>query len=393
MSTEEIHTGVAGVRATNRKVHGQITDEGTSSLRRYQRIIVGSSSLWDTFKYELVCWLSAILPGALGLWARPKLYRSIFKHIGRGTLFGGNCVVRHPGKIELGDNVVISDGCILDARGDDNQGIRIGNNVIMGDRAMIRCKNADVNIGKNVGIGANCDICPINHSNIEIHDDVMLGPFVYLGGVQYGHSRLDVAIREQGIESKGGIVIGEGSNIGAFVTVMDGVVIGKGCVVGVGAVVRENLPDYTVATPHQRLVLVPRAAFSERTNGGVESSPQVKQEGRPAHTASPREVDSAADSRVVAAIYRAIDWINGELPPDRQLIKAPQTRLVGSQSVLDSMRLVNLIVAIEREVEDTFGVAVSLADERALSMKASPFRSIQSLAVYIGTLVTEPDDD
>jgi acyl carrier protein len=86
---------------------------------------------------------------------------------------------------------------------------------------------------------------------------------------------------------------------------------------------------------------------------------------------------------IVAAIYRAVDWMNGELPPDRQLIKAPETRLLGSQSILDSLHLVSLIVTIEREVEDAFGVALTLADERALSMKASPFRSIQSLADYI----------
>jgi acyl carrier protein len=92
---------------------------------------------------------------------------------------------------------------------------------------------------------------------------------------------------------------------------------------------------------------------------------------------------------IAAAIYRAVDWINGELPPDRQLIKAPETRLLGSQSVLDSMHLVSLIVAIEREVEDTFGVALTLADERALSMQASPFRSIQSLADYIGILIID----
>jgi acyl carrier protein len=92
---------------------------------------------------------------------------------------------------------------------------------------------------------------------------------------------------------------------------------------------------------------------------------------------------------IVAAIYRAVDWINGELPPDRQLIKAPETRLLGSESVLDSMHLVNLIVTIEREVEDSFGVALTLADERALSMNASPFRSIQSLADYIGILLTD----
>ena len=92
---------------------------------------------------------------------------------------------------------------------------------------------------------------------------------------------------------------------------------------------------------------------------------------------------------IVAAIYRAVDWINGELPPDRQLIKAPETRLLGSQSVLDSMHLVTLIVTIEREVEDAFGVALTLADERALSMNASPFRSIQSLADYIGILIID----
>src|SRR5216117_2107831 len=92
---------------------------------------------------------------------------------------------------------------------------------------------------------------------------------------------------------------------------------------------------------------------------------------------------------ILAAIYRAVDWINGEMPPDRQLIKAPDTRLLGAESLLDSMHLVSLIIAIEREVEDAFGVALTLADERALSMKESPFRSIQSLADYIGILIRD----
>jgi hypothetical protein len=51
------------------------------------------------------------------------------------------------------------------------------------------------------------------------------------------------------------------------------------------------------------------------------------------------------------------------------------------------MHLVSLIVAIEREVEDIFGVTLTLVDERALSMKESPFRSIQSLVDYIGILI------
>ena len=92
---------------------------------------------------------------------------------------------------------------------------------------------------------------------------------------------------------------------------------------------------------------------------------------------------------ILAAIYRAVDWINEELPPDRRLIKAPETRLLGPRSILDSIQLVNLIVTAERELEDAFGVALTLADERALSMKASPFRSIQSLADYITLLMRD----
>ena len=94
-------------------------------------------------------------------------------------------------------------------------------------------------------------------------------------------------------------------------------------------------------------------------------------------------------NNIIGAIYRAVDWINEELPTDRRLVKAPETRLLGSQSVLDSMQLVSLIVQTERELEHAFGVALTLADERALSMKASPFRSIQALADYIALRIVD----
>src|SRR6266480_3850227 len=92
---------------------------------------------------------------------------------------------------------------------------------------------------------------------------------------------------------------------------------------------------------------------------------------------------------ILAATYRAVDCMNAELPPDRQLSKAPDTRLLGSQSVLDSLHLVSLLITIEREIEDTIGVTLTLADERALSMKESPFRTIESLASYIEVLISE----
>src|SRR5438132_8816568 len=92
---------------------------------------------------------------------------------------------------------------------------------------------------------------------------------------------------------------------------------------------------------------------------------------------------------ILAAINRAVNCINAELPPDRQLSKTPDTRLLGPQSVLDSLHLVSLLINIEREIEDTLGVTLTLANERALSMKESPFRTIESLANYIGVLISE----
>lgn len=96
--------------------------------------------------------------------------------------------------------------------------------------------------------------------------------------------------------------------------------------------------------------------------------------------------------RIIEAIYRATRIMNEELGTDKQLVLAPETRLFGSQGVLDSLQLVSLILSIEREIEDDFGTALTLADERAMSQKSSPFKSIGTLAEYIELLLNESDD-
>ena len=48
-------------------------------------------------------------------------------------------------------------------------------------------------------------------------------------------------------------------------------------------------------------------------------------------------------------------------------------------------------VVFEQEVEDQFGIAVPLADEKALSQTRSPYRSIRSLAEYVARVVREAE--
>ena len=66
-----------------------------------------------------------------------------------------------------------------------------------------------------------------------------------------------------------------------------------------------------------------------------------------------------------------------------------ETILFGAGGMLDSMDLVNLIVAIEQSVTDEFSTDITIADARAMSQKSSPFRTIESLATYIEMLVKE----
>jgi acyl carrier protein len=66
-----------------------------------------------------------------------------------------------------------------------------------------------------------------------------------------------------------------------------------------------------------------------------------------------------------------------------------ETYLIGRDAVLDSMGLVTLVVDLEQQVEDEFNAAIVLADERAMSQRNSPFRSIGSLADYICRLIEE----
>jgi acyl carrier protein len=66
---------------------------------------------------------------------------------------------------------------------------------------------------------------------------------------------------------------------------------------------------------------------------------------------------------------------------------APETPLFGPDGLLDSLGLVSFIVAVEQTIEDVYGVAISLADDKAMSQRQSPYRTIGSLAHYTSQLI------
>lgn len=65
------------------------------------------------------------------------------------------------------------------------------------------------------------------------------------------------------------------------------------------------------------------------------------------------------------------------------------TPLFGPQGTLDSLALVMLVTEVERRITEVFRKKIVIADERAMSQRRSPFRSVQSLAEYIQKLISE----
>lgn len=82
-------------------------------------------------------------------------------------------------------------------------------------------------------------------------------------------------------------------------------------------------------------------------------------------------------------VYPVVDEMQGSVIAGARLIKAPETLLLGSDAPLDSIGFVTFVVAVEERIAEATGRAITLADEKALSLSASPFRTLGALADYI----------
>jgi acetyltransferase-like isoleucine patch superfamily enzyme len=226
------------------RIQRELAVAGKSRGAHYRELVIGQKGFWSLLKYELILLLCCDTPGALGLWLRSKLYPRLLKRCGRGVVFGARVTLRHPGKIEIGDNVVIDDNCLLDAKGRDNEGIRLGNDVFLGRNSILSCKNGNIALGDNVNIGFNCEV--FSGSQVTIGRDTLVAAYCYFIGGDHDSDEINRTILQQG-SSSFGIDVGANCWFGAGVKVLDHVAIGAHCIVGAGAVVTKDLPAYAVA--------------------------------------------------------------------------------------------------------------------------------------------------
>jgi acetyltransferase-like isoleucine patch superfamily enzyme len=226
------------------RAQDQLFGAGRSSREKYSALVVGRPGWGALAHYEMVQLLSQHVPGALGLVLRKALYPSLLGACGRNVVFGQQVTIRHPHKVRIGDDVVIDDNCLVDAKGDGNAGITIGSGVFVGRNTILSCKDGDIEIADGANIGFNCEV--FSASRVSIGRDTLLAAYCYVIGGGHEFSDPSVPILAQRRTSSG-VSIGAGAWLGAGAKILDGVVIGDRAIVGAGAVVRETVPEGAIA--------------------------------------------------------------------------------------------------------------------------------------------------
>ena len=88
-----------------------------------------------------------------------------------------------------------------------------------------------------------------------------------------------------------------------------------------------------------------------------------------------------AYDRALALVYDAIDVVNRQLPAANRLSKTPETVIVGPGGALDSLGVINLVLAVE-EKASAGGTHVRLLDEDML-LEQSPLRTVDTISRFL----------
>lgn len=227
-------------------LHSKIFNPKKSPFKRYKEMVIGRRGWGALVWYELNLLLFGLLPGALGLVLRQIFFKSMFKKVGKNVVFGRNMVIRHPHKIIIGDNVIIDDDCTLDAKGEENEGIVIGDMVTIGRFSAIICKDADIQIGSHVNIGSTVKLIVANQGKIIIGNSIDIGSGCHFSAGSYDYSDAEVLPSSRRLATQG-IRVEDLAWIGAGVIILDGVTIGTKSIVAAGAVVTKDVPSHSMA--------------------------------------------------------------------------------------------------------------------------------------------------
>jgi lipopolysaccharide O-acetyltransferase len=161
---------------------------------------------------------------------RDKLFSLLIK--GSFAAFGRHSVIQMPARISGEDRIAIGDGVFVGA----GSWLQV----------LDECEtDVAIEIGPETSIVGGCVLSAAQH--VRLGRGVLLARNVYIADHTHAFEDLDAPVREQGVVKIAAVEIADGAWLGQNVVIGPGVRVGRGSVVGANSVVRESIPDHSVA--------------------------------------------------------------------------------------------------------------------------------------------------
>lgn len=180
---------------------------------------------------------------------RGKIFSVGHSSISNDVFVGKHVKVLEKRKLTIGHKVKIHDRVYIDALTDNDGGVFIGDNVVIGRNTRLESTGGlsfighGVRIGNRTTFGSDCYFGAAG--GIEIGDDVVAGQNIRFHSENHNYGDITKLIKDQGVTHKG-IKVGNNCWIGAGAIFLDGANVGNGCVVAANAVVTKKFPDNVV---------------------------------------------------------------------------------------------------------------------------------------------------
>jgi len=147
--------------------------------------------------------------------------------------------INFPWNVKIGRGANIGK-CLIIATGD---GIEIGSNVSIGYGAVLDALGGHIYIANHSALGPY--VVVYGQGGVKIGSYCMLATQTTLVASNHIYSSVELPIKLQGTKSVG-IDLGDDVWLGANVVVQDGVTLGNGVIVGSSALVRTSFSDYSI---------------------------------------------------------------------------------------------------------------------------------------------------
>ena len=92
------------------------------------------------------------------------------------------------------------------------------------------------------------------------------------------------------------------------------------------------------------------------------------------------------DDKIEKVLFNTIDQINEQFLDEgneKILNNSDDTQIIGGESVLDSLDILNFIVALQENIEAEFGNHIELVNDELLSEKNNPLSTVKTLKLHL----------